>query len=330
MQYRDAVAAFITSRQAADRSPKTVEWYGYMLVRFGDWLEAEGLPLDVSAITPEHVERFLVAERVAGLKRRTVQGRHRALSAFFGWLVARERHKAATGKRAPTLTESPIEAVDRPPSPKHEPRRADLGDLAALLESIKPVNWVDLRDRLIIRMLFWSGLRAGELVNLDVGDVDLREEVIHVREKERGRGAESRLKGRDRIVPLHGSLRPQVVEYLLNRPALPGETALLVSGSCIGQRDDVIRAGERLTVSGLRQMLKRRANSAGITYWNPHAYRHTMAMQMLNRGEVELGIVSKILGHSSPEITRRIYADFVDTSIKRAYAAASDRLSGAL
>jgi integrase len=77
-------------------------------------------------------------------------------------------------------------------------------------------------------------------------------------------------------------------------------------------------------------MLKRRAEAAGITYWNPHAYRHTMAMKLLNDGEVELGIVSKILGHSSPEITRRIYADFVDSSVKRAFSAAADRLNGSL
>lgn len=324
MDYKDAVAAFLISRQAADRSEKTIDWYRIMLERFRLWLEAEQVPTDVSQITPEHVDRFLAAERAAGLKRRTVQGRYRALSAFFGWLVQREKHKASSGRRAPALVESPMESVDRPPSPKHEPRRADLADLAALLDSIKPTTWVDLRDRLIIRLLFWSGLRVGELLNLDVVDVDLREEVIHVREREGGPGStESRLKSRDRIVPLHPSLRPHILEYLLNRQSLPGETALIVGSTGDGG------PRERLQVSGLRRMLKRRAKAAGITYWNPHAYRHTMAMKLLNDGQVELGIVSKILGHSSPEITRRIYADFVDTSIKRAYSAAVGRL-GAL
>lgn len=324
MDYKDAVAAFLISRQAADRSSKTVDWYRIMLERFRLWLITEGLSTDVSLITPEHIDQFLAAERASGLKRRTVQGRYRALSAFFGWLVQRERHRAVAGKRAPALTESPLDAVDRPPSPKHEPRRAELADLAALVESIQPANWVDLRDRLVIRMLFWTGLRVGELLNLDVLDVDIREEVIHVREKEGGPGAESRLKSKDRIVPLHPSLRAQVVEYLLNRPARPGETALFLGSTGDGG------SRERFGVSGLRKMLKRRAKAAGIPYWNPHAYRHSMAMKLLNDGAVELGIVSKILGHSSPEITRRIYADFVDTSIKRAYAAAIDRLSDAL
>lgn len=322
MEYNDAVAAFLTSRRAADRSSKTVDWYETMLARFGDWIEREGVPTDVSEITPEHVDQFLAAERAAGLKRRTVQGRYRALSAMFNWLEGRERHRAAVSGRAPALAASPVAAVERPPAPRHEPRRADLADLAALLESIQPSTWVDLRDRLIIRMLFWSGMRVGELSNLEVRDVDLREEVIHVREREEG-AQESRLKSRDRIVPLHSSLRPQVLEYLFQRPPT-GESALF-----IGSTGDGGPRG-RLLGNGMRQMLQRRAKRAGITYWNPHSYRHTMAMKLLNDGEVELGIVSKILGHSSPEITRRIYADFVDTSIKRAYSQAADRLSGAL
>lgn len=325
MRYEDAISTFLTSRQAADRSSKTIDWYRIMLERFRLWLVAEELPTDVSQITPEHIESFLAAERAAGLKRRTVQGRYRALRAFFAWLVQRERHKAASGRKVATLVESPVDAVDRPPSPKHEPRRAELSDLVALLESIQPSTWLDLRDRLIVRLLFWSGLRVGEVVNLDVADVDLREENLHIREREGGPGStEFRLKSRDRIVPLHSSLRPQILEYLLNRPTLPGEKALFLGSDGVGG------PRKRLTVSGLRQMLKRRAAAAGITYWNPHAYRHTMAMKLLNDGQVELGIVSKILGHSSPEITRRIYADFVDTSVKRAFSAASDKLAGSL
>lgn len=170
--------------------------------------------------------------------------------------------------------------------------------------------------RLIVRTLFWSGLRLGELSALNVADVDFTEEVIHVRH---GKGDKGRL------VPLHPSLPYEAMEYLKNRPAAPtGEMALF-----LGSWGDGAPRG-RFLGNGLRHMRRRRAKRAGVPYWNPHAYRHAVAMKLLNDGEVELGIVSKILGHSSPEITRRIYANFVDTSIKRAYSAAIDRLSGAL
>jgi len=82
----------------------------------------------------------------------------------------------------------------------------------------------------------------------------------------------------------------------------------------------------RLSANGMRQMLKRRASRAGVRYWNPHSYRHAAAMKLLNDGQVELGIVSKILGHSTPEITRRIYADFTDASVKKAYTEGTRRL----
>ncbi len=303
MQYVDALAAFLVSRQAAGRSANTVDWYRYMLDVFGRWLREEGLD-DVRKIEPEHIELFLSQQRAAGHKPRTVQGRYRAVSALFGWLA--KRNKVAS---------SPVANVERPATPRHEPRRADLADLAALLESIPRGDWVDLRDRLVIRMLFWSGLRRAELSALNVADVDLAEEQIHVR---KGKG------DKGRVVPLHPSLRVQVLEYLFHRPTLPGETALF-----LGLHGNGTPRG-RLLGGGMRQMLQRRATRANVPYWNPHAYRHAVAMKLLNDGEVELGIVSKILGHSSPEITRRIYADFTDSSVKRAYAAALARLPDAL
>lgn len=288
---------FLTMKTAAGLSASTVEWYGYMLRPYLDWLDGD--PPD--GATAQVIRRFLAAER-GTVSASTIAGRYRALSAFYAWMVADG-----------LIEVSPVERVSSPKVPKTEPRRADLSDLERMIATMTPAQtWIDLRDRLIVRLLFWTGLRLAELSGLDVGDVDLVRPDVLVRG---GKG------GKDRRVPLHPSIPAQIGEYLFNRPQGTGFDALLLGTYGSG------RVRGRLGRSGIRRMLQRRAEESGIPYWNPHSYRHAAAMAMLNDAQMELGIVSKILGHSSPEITRTVYADWLDDSVQRAFNQAVDRMA---
>lgn len=296
----DDLESFVIAKEAIGRASTTIDWYGYMLRPFLAWAAEQGLR-EAKAIGTGHVERFLAGARKRSSPE-TVAGYYRALSAFFGWLAARS-----------LVAVNPVAAIPKPSVPRRPPRRANLADLARLMDSIQPDSWVDMRDRLAIRLLFWTGVRLSELAGVDVGHIDMQAGEVSVT----GKGNKSR------VVPLHPSLPVQILEYLVNRPGTREPALLLGSWSSGAARG-------RLTGSGIRSMLIRRAAAAGVQYWNPHSYRHAAAMKLLNDGEMEIGIVAKLLGHSSPEITRRFYADWSGNSVKRAYNEAVQRLKDGL
>jgi integrase len=79
-----------------------------------------------------------------------------------------------------------------------------------------------------------------------------------------------------------------------------------------------------LQAEGVRQMLIRRCRAAGITYRNPHAFRHGLAMLLLNNG-MRLTTVAKVLGHSDPAVTHKVYAHTLDETVRTEYAEAIHR-----
>ena len=111
---------------------------------------------------------------------------------------------------------------------------------------------------------------------------------------------------------------PDLLAYLFNRPAHHAPELWTGNDGSGGARG-------ALTDNGIRQMLRRRSKAAGMRPINPHSLRHGFAMEMLNNGGASLEAVSKFLGHASPEITRRFYADYIDEELAAIYTAAIDR-----
>ena len=295
--------SFLTSRLASGCSPRTVTWYEQMISRFLSWMDQAGVSWPPG---PEDVESFLSDERRSGLSPSTVAGRYRALSAWFSWLVARGH-----------LPGSPMDHVARPRVPRRIPRRVEVGQLAKLLETIpQDGTWVDARDRLILLLLFWTGLRLAELAALEVRDLDSSRRLVRVRA---GKG------GRDRFVPYPVEIGPALLSYLMARPPWSGPELFLSS--------DGGRAGGRvrgvLTDNGIRQMIRRRCQRAGVPYVNPHAFRHGLAMALLNSGEADLSLVARILGHSSTSITQRFYAQWTDDGMRSKYDRAARAIAEA-
>jgi integrase len=295
MKTSEALELFLVAQKAAGNSPRTYSWYRDQV---GVFIAYAGDP-PLSDLTAVQIRSFL-AEQFLVVKPSTVAARWRGLSAFCNWLVAEE-----------ILARSPLARIPKPQVPEEEPRRATLQDIEQLIDSIPDATWVDLRDRLMIRLLFWSGLRLEEFTALRVEDIDLSALQIVVR---RGKG------GKARPVPFPPVLRGQLVEYLLNRPAEAAGPLWLSSWG-----DGTLRGA--LTARGLAGAIQRRCRRAGMAPLNPHAFRHGIAMALLNDGGVELGIVSKILGHATPEITRQIYADWVTGTVQRAYHDAIQKMN---
>lgn len=279
---------FSNKLTAAGRTPGTIGWYEYELRRFFSWLE--GMQLHTQNwLRPEIVEAYLAADRRKGNAPATIAGHYRALRAFFAWLVERR-----------LIPCSPIEQVPPPKVPRKVPKRTTVREYLDLLESIPQASWIDLRDRLIIHVLFLAGLRLAECARLTAASFRPAERVIA-----------ARVKGnKDHLVPLLPAVERALVAYLFARPPWPDERLFLAANGG-GKPRGVIEP------NGIRQMIRRRCRRAGIRLLNPHAFRHGLAMLLLNEGG-DLSLVQRILGHSRIQTTQR-YAEWLTDGVIREY-----------
>lgn len=298
MRFEEALGLFLAAKQGNGLSAKTIDWYRAQIEAFVAWLTAQNVR-GADWLRPETLDRFLAAER-GRISAATVAARYRALKNFFAWLE--ERGFLPAGH-------SPLRKLRQPKVPTTQPRQATTAEIRTLIDSIPQGSWLDLRDRLILRVLEFCGLRAAEVTSLWVGDIDVANELLLVRA---GKG------GDDRLVPMMGVVGRAYAAYLLCRPPWAGpELMLSADGSHLN-------AAGVLTVSGLRQMLKRRCAAAGVRYLNPHSFRHGLAIRLLNAG-ADMSLVQEVLGHSRIQTTQERYAKWQVEGLKLHYQAVMGR-----
>jgi integrase len=240
------------------------------------FLEAEGLPTEVGAITREHIDRFLIAVRERTTAS-TAATRYRGLQQFFKFLVDEgelERSPMA-GMKPPALEERPVPVINR-------------SDLERLFRACSGRSFEDRRDAAIIRLFLNTGIRLSELANLRVGDVSLDRREIVVTGKGR----------RTRDVPIGAKAVLALDRYQRERGR--HQMAHTTEFYWLGVRG-------RLTDSGVTQMLRRRCRQAGIPVIHPHQFRHTMAHLWLRAGGAEHDL-ARIAGWSSLQMVGRYAA----------------------
>jgi site-specific recombinase XerD len=143
------------------------------------------------------------------------------------------------------------------------------------------------RDRLLLALLAYGGLRRSELLGLDVDDVDLDRRLIRVRQAKGGR---------QRVLPIHPGLVPLLVAYLATRKAARGERALFTGVH-----------GHRLSPSILSSTFRRYAHAAGVDkrkHITLHTLRHVFATELLSAG-ANLRQIQELLGHKHLDSTQR-------------------------
>jgi len=288
------------SGRAQGHSPATLVWYSAHLRMFDDWRKVQGMPDTIP--TEEAIETFIAAQFARGLSASTVLGRFRALRAVL---------RFAESRKLITREENPIHGVKPPRVPKKRPRHVEHKDLTALLGAIRGNTWLDHRDRLILQLLYFSGLRLGEVCGLQIGDVDLTRKEVFVR---RGKGA------KPRTVPIAPDLGADYIAYVYSRPSTAPHLLLAVSGN-------LDRAGGPLKPAGLRMMVRRRCKAAGIPQFGPHSFRHGFAMFLRNNG-TDLSDIAAAMGHTTTQVTQMYYAFTLAPAVHKAYNRALDRLLG--
>lgn len=294
-----ALERFLVAKRAAGRAPRTVAWYADLV---GDYL-AYVAGAGGAAESVDSAEAFLAVKREQRppLADETLDGYYRALRGWFNWCVRRQ-----------LIASNPMDLIERA-KPRAKPvAYVEMHEFMTVHQAIDGNAWTDWRDRAILLLLYWSGLRVAELVGLRRADVDVARRIVTVHA---GKGGESR------HVPCAPELGQTLLAYLVALPPVadaPEGPPLLWSNDGNGG----IRGP--LSVEGVRQMLRRRCAAAGVRYMRPHLWRHGFAMLLLNNG-MELSALSKAMGHASPETTRTIYAKWLTDGIQRQYEAAQRR-----
>ncbi len=293
-----ALAGFDRALRARAVAEATRRAYGLDLARLASFAH-ETLGLGPYELGPRELRRFAQSLSEGGDSKATVARRLAAARTFYRHLVERGE-----------LGANPADLVSSPKRGSKLPRVLKANEAAALLDRVPATTPIELRDRSLLELAYGAGLRAQEIVDLDVLSLDADAEQVRVE----GKG------GRSRVVPLGEPGWRALERYLTRgRPALvgqagdPPEVALLVS-----------RSGRRLSTSDVRRRLgvwtRRAALAAGVS---PHTLRHSFATHLLEGG-ADLRAIQELLGHATISTTQ-VYTR-VDTRIlKTAYAASHPR-----
>jgi site-specific recombinase XerD len=256
---RSLVPAWQRSLRAANRAPKTLETYSEAARLFIRFLLEQGMPTEAAKLTREHVETF-IAQLLEHYKPATANNRYRALARLFDYLVEEGE-----------ITDSPMAKMKPPTIPDGQvPVVAD-NDLRKLLAAADGKDFEGRRDTAALRLLIDSGMRASELVGLKISDLDLDLGVAVVLGKGR----------RPRTCPFGSKTATALDRYLRIRARHAKGTSEWL---WLGPKG-------KLTYSGLRQMIERRAEQAGIGHIHAHQLRHTFAHSFLSQGGGETALM---------------------------------------
>ncbi|WP_400163861.1 site-specific tyrosine recombinase XerD [Brevibacillus sp. TJ4] len=271
-------------------SSNTLESYQRDMVAYTSYLQEQGVTrIEDSERT--HIVGYLLSLREKGRATATLSRNMASIRAFYQFLV-RDKY----------IDKDPSIHLETPKIEKRLPKVLSVEEVERLLDSPPVNNPAGLRDKAMLELLYATGIRVSELVNLEASDVNLEMGFV----KCMGKGS------KERIIPL-GSVAVQMVRNYLQsgRSQLlkgRGETALFLN-----------HLGKKITRQGFWKIIKRYAQKANIhAEITPHTLRHSFATHLLENG-ADLRSVQEMLGHADISTTQ-IYTHVTRTRIKDIYA----------
>ncbi|BEV71278.1 MULTISPECIES: tyrosine recombinase XerC [unclassified Paludibacterium] len=238
------------------------------------------------------IRHYIVRLHAGGLSGRSIGRMLSAWRGLFGWLIGQQR-----------ASHNPCQGLRPPKEGKRLPHALAVDATAALLDGVTPDTPLALRDKAMFELMYSSGLRLAELAGLDLEDIDFEQSLARVT----GKG------NKTRIVPVGSVARAALQDWLGQRQAEPGESALFTGQS-----------GRRL---GARQIEKRLAEwslkSGATQHVHPHMLRHSFASHLL-QSSGDLRAVQELLGHANLSTTQ-IYTSLDYQHLAQVYDAAHPR-----
>ena len=296
-EWEAALDAFDADLRRRAVAAKTRRAYAIDTHQFGRWASGHGLA--PSAVDVRALRRYVAGLTEAGQAPTTVARKLAALRGLF-------RHEVSIGARR----ENPADLLSSPKRSQRLPRVLKAGEVAALLDRIPATGSLELRDRALFELAYACGLRAEELVTLDLGSVDFDSETVRVE----GKG------GKTRLVPAGEHALAALERYLARgRPALSVDDADALFLS---------KSGRRLGTSDIRRRLRTWARLAArrapaLAEAHPHALRHSFATHLLEGG-ADLRAIQELLGHASISTTQ-VYTRVESARLRQAYVSSHPR-----
>ncbi len=269
----------------------TLESYARDLAALGRF--AAGREQRIDALDRRALEAFVREQMHRGLAPRSVARRVAAVRGFYKFLVLDKR-----------LDRSPADDLAPPRAWPALPKFLSIEDVDALIARPDVSTPRGLRDRAMIELLYATGLRVSELVNVRAADLHVQEQYLTCI----GKGS------KERIVPMGDQAADWIARYV--RDARPH-----LMGSRRTARDAVLflnGRGGRLSRVGFWKILKRYGRAAGLPKTlSPHVLRHSFATHLLDRG-ADLRAIQLMLGHADLSTTQ-IYTHVLEARLRSVY-----------
>jgi integrase/recombinase XerC len=257
-------------------SPHTCRAYRKDLEEFDKFLKTSGTYLSTMGDREmEKVDRLAIRRYLSFLHRKnkksSIARKISTLRSFFRYLV-----------REQLATSNPAKSVSTPKVEKPLPTTLTVDEAFRLMET--PPEKKGLRDRAILELLYSSGIRVGELVGLNLDQLDLDLGIVKVMGKGR----------KERIVPVGSKAIEALKAYLEKRGILDGKDPLFLNSR-----------GGRLTARSVGRVIKKYTKHSGIfRRVSPHTLRHSFATHLLDAG-ADIREIQEMLGHASLSTTQR-------------------------
>ncbi len=253
-------------------STATLESYQRDILQFIEFLQAINV-MDCCEVDSLHVRNFAGSRRRRGVSARSL---HRCLSAIRGFYNYLQREDL--------VENNPVSDVSAPSIEKKLPELLDVDEINRLLTE-GPQNPLKLRDHAMMELMYSSGLRLAELVNLNLDMVDLAQGQVHVL----GKGNKSR------YLPIGSEACKVLRRWLDARPNIAAENEIAVF---------VNNRGKRLSPRAVQQRMAQLGREQGLEkHIHPHMLRHSFASHLLESSG-DLRAVQEMLGHADISTTQ--------------------------
>jgi len=293
-RWEAALLAFARDQDRRGAAAATKRAYGADLAELAAWATARGSePADLRY---RDLRGFAAALSGRGLAKASIARKLAAIRSFFDGMA-----------KAGAIEANPAELLPTPKREQRLPRALGRDQVAELLDRIPARTPLEIRDRAMFDLAYSCGLRAEEIVNLDVASIDFEGEQLRVL----GKGS------KERLAPIGEPAQKALRRYLeASRHALSekgGEPALFLS-----------RTGRRLSTSDVRRRLQKWVSELAMAgRISPHALRHSFATHLLEGG-ADLRSIQELLGHSSVSTTQ-VYTRVEPSRLRREYQRAHPR-----
>ncbi len=251
--------------------------------------------MSASDVTDEVFSRYVAHMNDEGMKPTTISRNIASAKAFFAFLL-----------EMGYVNHNPVITTKAPKVEKKIPGILTMDETARLLEQPSMDNPKGLRDRAMLELLYATGIRVSELINLRVSDLNMKAEYMVCKDS-----------NKERVIPFGTVAKDAVKNYLKKgRPAMvEDENIDLLFTNCSGQP---------MSRQGFWKLIKGYGKKAGIqSELTPHTLRHSFAAHLVSNG-ADIHSVQEMLGHSDISTTQ-IYAQMTHSKLQEEYKKAHPR-----